>query len=513
MKKFLLFMSLCFGLFLFSNAQVIELIGKGVLDSDNETLVFSDPSTIDYVVVEAAAIFYPAPLAPTTVRFYETGTSPEEYVVDFNYAEQNFSHLTNSITGSGSWGYYTATFSDVDAGGITLDQMSSLGHVLSFTAYVYRTSGITEMFSTTTADHAFVFSNGSSNPLTYDLTIPPSTVPRDIKVVVPFSDVASNGLRWANVKVTAGSQTVMSEFQTNNSGALLRLESLILTDVPGNITDVKVEIYSPNESLDGKVGDSFIVGAISLTTTINQGCTYTQGYWKTHSKYGPASKPDETWNELQNGPDTEFYLSGMSWIEVFNTPGKGNAYYPLAHQFMAAYLNVQAGTMVPAEVQNAWDVAASIFAANTPDYYKKVKGKSDASKAEIAQLNKLASTLADYNEGTIGPGHCGDNDSYMEKSGSISSNEELTQFNEFMVYPNPIDGIATISFSPKNDGNAQVVMYNSNGQKISTLFDQNVRQDIPVTLQLNGNNYNEGLYLLLLQNESNSETQKLIIKR
>ena len=31
------------------------------------------------------------------------------------------------------------------------------------------------------------------------------------------------------------------------------------------------------------------------------GCTLTQGYWKTHSTYGPASKPDATWNLLPGG--------------------------------------------------------------------------------------------------------------------------------------------------------------------------------------------------------------------
>ena len=41
------------------------------------------------------------------------------------------------------------------------------------------------------------------------------------------------------------------------------------------------------------------------------GCTLTQGYWKTHSTYGPASKPDATWNLLPGGlgPDTVFFLA------------------------------------------------------------------------------------------------------------------------------------------------------------------------------------------------------------
>lgn len=130
------------------------------------------------------------------------------------------------------------------------------------------------------------------------------------------------------------------------------------------------------------------------------GCTRTQGYWKTHSKYGPAAHPDDTWN-LVGGPDTTFFLSGQSWYEVFWTPPKkGNAYYILAHQYMAARLNILSGAASLPEVDSAIAWATNFFNNYTPD--ERLKGglrRTVIAKAEL---------LTRYNEGSIGPGHCPD---------------------------------------------------------------------------------------------------------
>ncbi|WP_363798229.1 hypothetical protein ABU614_00525 [Lysobacter firmicutimachus] len=125
------------------------------------------------------------------------------------------------------------------------------------------------------------------------------------------------------------------------------------------------------------------------------GCTYTQGYWKTHSKYGPAPY-DATWATI--GEDTLFFSSGQTWYKVFWTPPKGgNAYYILAHQYMAARLNVEAGGSAPPQVQSAIAQATAWFT-----------GRSTAAPKGAARDTaiNLAGILAAYNEGTIGPGHC-----------------------------------------------------------------------------------------------------------
>lgn len=132
------------------------------------------------------------------------------------------------------------------------------------------------------------------------------------------------------------------------------------------------------------------------------GCTLTQGYWKTHSQQGPAPY-DNAWQNV--GPDEEnttFFLSGKSWYQVFWTPPAGNAYYNLAHQYMAAKLNVLNGASAPADVQTALSQAETLLNTYTPAQVAEMKPNNPVRK----QFISLASTLDKYNNGLIGPGHC-----------------------------------------------------------------------------------------------------------
>ncbi|HKK61241.1 MAG TPA: hypothetical protein VJ951_01695, partial [Bacteroidales bacterium] len=276
MKKIVFLFVIGLGMFQIANSQTIELIGKGVLNENIATITFTDHSSVDYVVVEAAAVFR-NDLTPKQVNFTD---SNDNYKVDFNLAEQDFAPgITNG--NDQKWGYYTAIFYDVDAGGITLDKMGQGENILSFTAYVYRNESNSDIYSEVEYDHAFFFHNGAADPLTYNFTLPWSSEPRDIEVVVPISELTEDG-RYVNLRLTAGSLTLPLEFDSNNKGELLNLQTIVLNNVPGDITDVSLYIYSPKLVPDGKVGDSFVTGAILLTTTFNSGCTHTQGYWKTH---------------------------------------------------------------------------------------------------------------------------------------------------------------------------------------------------------------------------------------
>lgn len=125
------------------------------------------------------------------------------------------------------------------------------------------------------------------------------------------------------------------------------------------------------------------------------GCTLTQGYWKTHAS---GKKFDDGWN-LVGGPGALFFSSNMSWLQIFNTPPKGgNAYLQLAHQYMAAKLNALNGASTTPEVDAALTWAEGFFAGKTPS--------TSLTKSEIQDARTRAGTLASYNEGAIGPGHC-----------------------------------------------------------------------------------------------------------
>lgn len=124
----------------------------------------------------------------------------------------------------------------------------------------------------------------------------------------------------------------------------------------------------------------------SAVPTEVEGCTLTQGYWKNHTESWPAGY----------SPNAAFFASGKSWINLFNTPPKGSAYIILAHQYMAATLNLAAGASMTGIVDEAYDGATNHFNGTAP--------------ATSAQLIAWSQTLDAYNNGLAGgnPGHCDD---------------------------------------------------------------------------------------------------------
>lgn len=149
----------------------------------------------------------------------------------------------------------------------------------------------------------------------------------------------------------------------------------------------------------------------TATVTVNvvgcggDGCTLTVGYWKTHSSYGPAAHPDATWELLGDADgdgteefqDEEFYLSGLTYYEIlWTSPPKGNPYFILAHQFIAATLNGLAGADTSA-VNTQLAFANNFFTTETP---------STLSKTDKTNALTAAQALDNYNNGITGPGHC-----------------------------------------------------------------------------------------------------------
>jgi hypothetical protein len=130
-----------------------------------------------------------------------------------------------------------------------------------------------------------------------------------------------------------------------------------------------------------------------------EGCTYTQGYWKTHSRQGPAPY-DAGWQKLGVAEEaTLFFNSGASWYQVWQTPPRGNAFYNLAHQYMAARLNVLNGASTTSAVDGALSGAESLFGGLAA-------GSTTLTSNQRTQALAWAETLDDYNNGLTGPGHC-----------------------------------------------------------------------------------------------------------
>jgi uncharacterized repeat protein (TIGR01451 family) len=152
---------------------------------------------------------------------------------------------------------------------------------------------------------------------------------------------------------------------------------------------------------------------IPITVDCDDGCGLTPGYWKTHSEYGPAPY-DDTWALLADGADSPFFSSGQSYYEVLWTEPQGDAYYILAHAYIAAQLNFLNGANFT-DAQADFDAATLLFQTYSPAAVSGAKGKNG--KALREQFIALATTLDNYNNGLIGPGHCSEEEVYIVAGG------------------------------------------------------------------------------------------------
>ena len=117
-------------------------------------------------------------------------------------------------------------------------------------------------------------------------------------------------------------------------------------------------------------------------------CTYTQGYWKTHPN---------TW------PVTSLTLGSVSYtqsqlLQILNDPAQGNGLVTLAHQLIAAKLNIANGSDPADAAQAIADADAMVGSLVVPPV--------GTGYLPPGQTSELVEMLTEYNEGTIGPGHC-----------------------------------------------------------------------------------------------------------
>ncbi|GEM_PF-5865290 len=146
----------------------------------------------------------------------------------------------------------------------------------------------------------------------------------------------------------------------------------------------------PQDSIDdgGVNTSSFKLSLTAVTTGGGNNCTYTQGYWKNHTKVWPV-------NGMTVGGVN---YSNAQLVTIFQTPTGGDATYILIHQLIAAKLNVANGAST-SDVK----VADAITKANA----WLVSNKLGTNPANGAEGIGYSVTLDDYNNGIIGPGHCG----------------------------------------------------------------------------------------------------------
>jgi len=266
----------------------------------------------------------------------------------------------------------------------------------------------------TTPDAEITLSVGQQYSIVYTITVnvsqeEPTNVPcflelqpdECVYVVDDTHDVVLGSICYVDGPPVGGTYTVVSpvvfyvcgDYTVVNTACLRRA---ILTSPTPSSAVVDSSSTPPAECCAS--------ASVTVHVPCEGGCTLTPGYWKTHSQYGPAPY-DDTWAALSAGTDTPFFLSEQTYYEVLWTaPAGGNAYYILAHAYIAAQLNRLNGASMPEDVLAALNAATALFEAYTPDAVAEFKGRTG--REERQEFIRLAEILDAYNNGLIGPGHC-----------------------------------------------------------------------------------------------------------
>ncbi len=165
---------------------------------------------------------------------------------------------------------------------------------------------------------------------------------------------------------------------------------------------------------DQQVELTYAEDTVTVNVECGKGCTLTQGYWKTHNPQfwaahnGNGPPEDDTWYELGPGGAGELFPygdTGLTYYQIMATPTGGDPWMQLAHQYIAAKLNILNGA----------DPSALAYPGSYPTYIEYAEYLLDTydpgSRGRTARdvrrlLGPVASLFANYNEGLIGPGHC-----------------------------------------------------------------------------------------------------------
>jgi hypothetical protein len=171
----------------------------------------------------------------------------------------------------------------------------------------------------------------------------------------------------------------------------------------------------------GRAKSDWSINAFGTTLVCNGGtsaCTYTQGYWGNH---GPAARGNNTnvWpvQELRLGLKV---YSAIQLKGILDQPGGGNGLVALAHQLIAAELNIanrasdadisgvvaDAHTLIgnldiPRVTSYIQDPTTLLY-TRLPQRQTTTTGTGSLSTSGSA----LTTALDNYNQGITGPGHC-----------------------------------------------------------------------------------------------------------
>ncbi len=130
---------------------------------------------------------------------------------------------------------------------------------------------------------------------------------------------------------------------------------------------------------------------------VDEGCTLTQGYWRTHHRHARVDALRIAWPI-----DEDTLLCGQTYLEILHRAPRGSAFYILGQQAIAAQLNLASGASADDEILYAVKEAFVLLE------------RCVLSREEARRAIALSSLLDAYNNGDIGPGHCDSDDDEVD---------------------------------------------------------------------------------------------------
>ena len=518
MKLKFIFSALCVITFTFyTQAQVIEVVGKGAYNNAITDLTFTDVGTIDYIVVEAVYKSATAVNGPVEFISATQTISVDAAPVEFVY--------TADGTDYGVHPSYFRTTMD-PASSISLYSLNNAAGIHSFVAYVYRTLPNAGYYSERNDEHGFFYRNGEYAPGVFNIPINTAQDDRDITVTAVISELAFD-TRLCIIDITAGNRTANLTLTQPNSGANLTLEPVTLLDVAGDVDNVIVSIYSP---AGWGVGDSFISGNIvvdveeaMIDPCLNSDLNVDLGDDQiVYYGYNPMAYATIDANATGGIPPYSYSWSNGSTSTSICVNPHTDTYYTVTVTDANGCVTTDEILVEVIDVRCGWCNNNMVKVCHTsfwcPNFQYTLCVKSWLVPALLCWGDQLGS--CDLYKSAPIDGEMPEFETELDireydkkvyneyfKNGGLGNMES-----SLSIYPNPIVNSATIEFSVVENNYTTVELYDMMGRRITQLFAGETQVGETYNLIFEVSEQPQGVYFLILKNGENTIKEKVNIK-
>jgi len=224
--------------------------------------------------------------------------------------------------------------------------------------------------------------------LSYDISV----LPGNLAAIVGSKDQMNPGAQDSTI--------VINDIQTGVTPSPMTMTGAVDTVFSNPYNLQRVHTVSSATIPLGQNLLTYEQAFFEVVTPHTCGCTFTQGYW--------SNKPGVVWPVSRPQRNDLFFNSGLTYQQIMDASVRGgNAYINLAHQYIAAELNVANGACAPQSVLDLLPASTGFFSGIAA-------GSSfcAANPTGCPLQVTWAEILADYNQGTgayaSNPGHCTD---------------------------------------------------------------------------------------------------------